>query len=68
MTIKTNIVDMAEVRKLEKFIDGKMYSVAKSTQRGLEISVVVPFGTPRGLVTFALVMRQFIRIAWGVIA
>jgi hypothetical protein len=63
--MKINIVDMAEVRKLEEFIGDKMYSAAHTNGRGwLEIAVVIPQGSLRGLPLYWQAMKAFSRAAW----
>jgi hypothetical protein len=65
MQVKINEpVDLAEVRRVKEFIDGKMYSMTFPRPHGLEISVVIPYGSRKGLRLFALSVRQFIWAAW----
>lgn len=65
LNVKINTVDMEEVHKLERWIDGKMYAVISQEPRGLQIAVVIPYGTRRGLTLFCKVVKQFVRSAWG---
>lgn len=55
--------DIARARELEKLIDGKIFSISSNEPRGLQIAVVIPYGTNRGLLTLFLAVRQFIRSA-----
>lgn len=64
MNIKINPVDMEEVAKLERFLDGQMYCAASSNARGREIAVVIPYGSKRGWKLFYQAVRQFARSAW----
>lgn len=61
--IRVKVADLAEVAKLEQFIGSKMYSVTSSEPRGLQIAVVIPYGTPKGWRAFFLAARQFVRSA-----
>lgn len=57
-------VDLAEIQKLARFIDGKIYSATGGTLRGLDISVVIPVGSVKGLPLYWSAMRTFSRAAW----
>jgi len=61
--VRVKVADLAEVAKLEQFIGGQMYSVTSHEPRGLQIAVVIPYGTQTGWRTFYRAVRQFWRSA-----